>query len=69
MSPENRTTAVIGLGHEAYQLAVGFGKKRLVIGFDIKADLYRTGAVEDLRKARSSLSPSPPRLIESTAPI
>jgi UDP-N-acetyl-D-glucosamine/UDP-N-acetyl-D-galactosamine dehydrogenase len=34
----NRTIAVIGLGYVGLPLAVEFGKKRPVIGFDIKAD-------------------------------
>jgi UDP-N-acetyl-D-galactosamine dehydrogenase len=35
---KNRTIAVIGLGYVGLPLAVEFGKKRPVIGFDIKAD-------------------------------
>jgi UDP-N-acetyl-D-galactosamine dehydrogenase len=35
---KNRTIAVIGLGYVGLPLAVEFGNKRPVIGFDIKAD-------------------------------
>ena len=38
MHLKNRTIAVIGLGYVGLPLAVEFGKKRPVIGFDIKAD-------------------------------
>jgi UDP-N-acetyl-D-galactosamine dehydrogenase len=38
MNLENRIIAVIGLGYVGLPLAVEFGKKRPVIGFDIKAD-------------------------------
>ena len=38
MNLNNRTIAVIGLGYVGLPLAVEFGKKRPVIGFDIKAD-------------------------------
>jgi UDP-N-acetyl-D-galactosamine dehydrogenase len=38
MNLNNRTIAVIGLGYVGLPLAVEFGKKRSVIGFDIKAD-------------------------------
>jgi UDP-N-acetyl-D-galactosamine dehydrogenase len=38
MNLANRTIAVIGLGYVGLPLAVEFGKKRPVIGFDIKAD-------------------------------
>jgi UDP-N-acetyl-D-glucosamine/UDP-N-acetyl-D-galactosamine dehydrogenase len=38
MSLKNRTIAVIGLGYVGLPLAVEFGKKRPVIGFDIKTD-------------------------------
>ena len=38
MDLQNRTIAVIGLGYVGLPLAVEFGKKRSVIGFDIKAD-------------------------------
>jgi UDP-N-acetyl-D-glucosamine/UDP-N-acetyl-D-galactosamine dehydrogenase len=38
MNLKNRTIAVIGLGYVGLPLAVEFGKKRPVIGFDIKAD-------------------------------
>ena len=37
MNLANRTIAVIGLGYVGLPLAVEFGKKRPVIGFDIKA--------------------------------
>jgi len=40
MNLANRTIAVIGLGYVGLPLAVEFGKKRPVIGFDVKAD-YR----------------------------
>jgi UDP-N-acetyl-D-galactosamine dehydrogenase len=38
MNLKNRTIAVIGLGYVGLPLAVEFGKKRPVIGFDIKAN-------------------------------
>ena len=38
MNLKNRTIAVIGLGYVGLPLAVEFGKKRPVIGFDIKGD-------------------------------
>jgi len=38
MNLNNRTIAVIGLGYVGLPLAVEFGKKRPVIGFDINAD-------------------------------
>ena len=38
MNLENRTIVVIGLGYVGLPLAVEFGKKRPVIGFDIKVD-------------------------------
>jgi UDP-N-acetyl-D-galactosamine dehydrogenase len=38
MNLNDRTIAVIGLGYVGLPLAVEFGKKRPVIGFDIKAD-------------------------------
>lgn len=38
MSLKGRTIAVIGLGYVGLPLAVEFGKKRTVIGFDIKAE-------------------------------
>jgi UDP-N-acetyl-D-galactosamine dehydrogenase len=38
MDFKNRIVAVIGLGYVGLPLAVEFGKKRPVIGFDIKAD-------------------------------
>jgi UDP-N-acetyl-D-galactosamine dehydrogenase len=38
MNLKKRTIAVIGLGYVGLPLAVEFGKKRSVIGFDIKAD-------------------------------
>jgi UDP-N-acetyl-D-galactosamine dehydrogenase len=38
MNLRDRTIAVIGLGYVGLPLAVEFGKKRPVIGFDIKAD-------------------------------
>lgn len=38
MNLKNRIIAVIGLGYVGLPLAVEFGKKRSVIGFDIKAD-------------------------------
>lgn len=38
MNLKNHTIAVIGLGYVGLPLAVEFGKKRPVIGFDIKAD-------------------------------
>jgi UDP-N-acetyl-D-galactosamine dehydrogenase len=38
MNLNNRTIAVIGLGYVGLPLAVEFGKKRPVIGFDTKAD-------------------------------
>lgn len=38
MNLQTRTIAVIGLGYVGLPLAVEFGKKRPVIGFDIKAD-------------------------------
>ena len=38
MNLNNRTIVVIGLGYVGLPLAVEFGKKRSVIGFDIKAD-------------------------------
>jgi UDP-N-acetyl-D-galactosamine dehydrogenase len=38
MNLKNRTIAVIGLGYVGLPLSVEFGKKRTVIGFDIKAD-------------------------------
>jgi UDP-N-acetyl-D-galactosamine dehydrogenase len=38
MNLANRTIAVIGLGYVGLPLAVEFGKKRPVIGFDIKAN-------------------------------
>lgn len=38
ISLKNRTLAVIGLGYVGLPLAVEFGKKRSVIGFDIKTD-------------------------------
>jgi UDP-N-acetyl-D-galactosamine dehydrogenase len=38
MNLNNRTIAVIGLGYVGLPLAVEFGKKRSVIGFDINAD-------------------------------
>ncbi|CAM8624615.1 WecC UDP-N-acetyl-D-mannosaminuronate dehydrogenase [Burkholderiales bacterium] len=38
MNFSDRTIAVIGLGYVGLPLAVEFGKKRPVIGFDIKAD-------------------------------
>jgi UDP-N-acetyl-D-galactosamine dehydrogenase len=38
MNFNSRTIAVIGLGYVGLPLAVEFGKKRPVIGFDIKAD-------------------------------
>ncbi len=38
MNLKKRTLAVIGLGYVGLPLAVEFGKKRAVIGFDIKAD-------------------------------
>ncbi len=38
VSLKNRTIAVIGLGYVGLPLSVEFGKKRPVIGFDIKAD-------------------------------
>jgi UDP-N-acetyl-D-galactosamine dehydrogenase len=38
MNLKNRTIAVIGLGYVGLPLAVEFGKKRPVIGFDIKVD-------------------------------
>ncbi len=38
MNLNSRTIAVIGLGYVGLPLAVEFGKKRPVIGFDIKAD-------------------------------
>jgi UDP-N-acetyl-D-galactosamine dehydrogenase len=38
MNFNDRTIAVIGLGYVGLPLAVEFGKKRPVIGFDIKAD-------------------------------
>jgi len=37
MTTENRTIAIIGLGYVGLPLAVEFGKKRPVIGFDINA--------------------------------
>ena len=36
-SPNNKTIAIIGLGYVGLPLAVEFGKKRNVIGFDINA--------------------------------
>jgi UDP-N-acetyl-D-galactosamine dehydrogenase len=38
MNLKNRTIAVIGLGYVGLPLAVEFGKKRPVIGFDIKSE-------------------------------
>jgi UDP-N-acetyl-D-mannosaminuronate dehydrogenase len=38
MNLNNRTIAVISLGYVGLPLAVEFGKKRPVIGFDIKAN-------------------------------
>ena len=38
MNLQNRTIAVIGLGYVGLPLAVEFGKKRPVIGFDIKTE-------------------------------
>jgi UDP-N-acetyl-D-galactosamine dehydrogenase len=38
MNLKNRTIVVIGLGYVGLPLAVEFGRKRPVIGFDIKAD-------------------------------
>jgi UDP-N-acetyl-D-galactosamine dehydrogenase len=38
MNLDDRTIAVIGLGYVGLPLAVEFGKKRPVIGFDIKSD-------------------------------
>jgi UDP-N-acetyl-D-galactosamine dehydrogenase len=38
MNLNSRTIVVIGLGYVGLPLAVEFGKKRTVIGFDIKAD-------------------------------
>ncbi len=38
MNLKNRTIAIIGLGYVGLPLAVEFGKKRPVIGFDIKVD-------------------------------
>jgi UDP-N-acetyl-D-galactosamine dehydrogenase len=38
MNLKNRTIAVIGLGYVDLPLAVEFGKKHSVIGFDIKTD-------------------------------
>ena len=37
MNLANRTIAVIGLGYVGLPLGVEFGKRRPVIGFDIKA--------------------------------
>lgn len=37
MSLNNRTIAVISLGYVGLPLAVEFGKRRPVVGFDIKA--------------------------------
>jgi len=62
MNLQNRTIAVIGLGYVGLPLAVEFGKKRPVIGFDIKAeriselqagrDHTREVSEEELRGAR-----------------
>ena len=38
MNLQDKTIAVIGLGYVGLPLAVEFGKKRRVIGFDVKAD-------------------------------
>ena len=38
MNLQNRTIVIIGLGYVGLPLAVEFGKKRSVIGFDIKVD-------------------------------
>ena len=38
MNLKKRTIAVIGLGYVGLPLAVEFGKKRPVIGFDIKSE-------------------------------
>jgi UDP-N-acetyl-D-galactosamine dehydrogenase len=60
---KHRTIAVIGLGYVGLPLAVEFGKKRRVIGFDIKADRIaelRVGhdrtlevSAEDLKEAKN----------------
>ena len=60
--PSNRTVAIIGLGYVGLPLAVEFGKKRKVVGFDINAKRVaelKTGQdhtlevdIEDLQKAK-----------------
>jgi len=47
MNLEDKTIAVIGLGYVGLPLAVEFGKKRPVIGFDIKS-----ARIEELRAGR-----------------
>ncbi len=54
----DRTIAVIGLGYVGLPLAVEFGKKRLVIGFDIKTDRIaelRAGQDHTLEVSREEL--------------
>ena len=60
--PSNRTVAIIGLGYVGLPLAVEFGKKRKVVGFDINAkrvaelkigqDHTLEVDIEDLQKAK-----------------
>ncbi len=49
MNLDDRTIAVIGLGYVGLQLAVEFGKKTPVIGFDV-----RKTRIEELRAGRDS---------------
>jgi len=49
MNLDNATIAVIGLGYVGLPLAVEFGKKRSVIGFDVRSE-----RIEELRAGRDS---------------
>jgi UDP-N-acetyl-D-glucosamine/UDP-N-acetyl-D-galactosamine dehydrogenase len=58
MAHENKTLAVIGLGYVGLPLAVEFGKKRAVIGFDINPSRVlelRAGEDHTLECSRSDL--------------
>ena len=52
---ENKTIAVIGLGYVGLPLAVEFGKKRRVIGFDVKSE-----RIHELRTGHDGTREVPP---------
>lgn len=55
MDLQGKTLAVIGLGYVGLPLAVEFGKKREVIGFDINASSNnRAGIVVSYMQGRRS---------------